>query len=34
MCLDADPLQSIDTALGDLPETDAAQTTSPDQRPA
>jgi aryl-alcohol dehydrogenase-like predicted oxidoreductase len=32
--LDADALRAIDTALGDLPETDAAQTKSPRERPA
>jgi aryl-alcohol dehydrogenase-like predicted oxidoreductase len=32
--LDADALRAIDTVLGDLPETDAAQTKSPRERPA
>ena len=32
--LDDDALKAIDTALGDIPEKDPAQTTSPQQRPA
>jgi aryl-alcohol dehydrogenase-like predicted oxidoreductase len=32
--LDDDALNAIDTALGDIPEKDPAQTTSPQQRPA
>ncbi len=32
--LDDDALKAIDTALGDIPEKDPAQTTSPEQRPA
>ena len=32
--LDDDALKAIDTALGDIPETDAAQTKSPEKRPA
>jgi aryl-alcohol dehydrogenase-like predicted oxidoreductase len=32
--LDADALQAIDTALGDIPETDPTQTKSPQERPA
>jgi aryl-alcohol dehydrogenase-like predicted oxidoreductase len=32
--LDADALQAVDTALGDLPETDPNQTKSPQERPA
>ena len=32
--LDNDALKAIDTALGDIPEKDPAQTTSPEQRPA
>jgi aryl-alcohol dehydrogenase-like predicted oxidoreductase len=31
--LDDDALKAIDTALGDIPETDPAQTKSPEQRP-
>ncbi len=32
--LGPDALAAIDTALGDIPETDPAQTTSPQERPA
>jgi aryl-alcohol dehydrogenase-like predicted oxidoreductase len=32
--LEPDALRAIDAALGDLPETDAGRTTSPEQRPA
>jgi aryl-alcohol dehydrogenase-like predicted oxidoreductase len=32
--LEADALAAIDRALGDIPETDPAQTRSPEERPA
>jgi aryl-alcohol dehydrogenase-like predicted oxidoreductase len=32
--LNADALQAIDSALGGIPETDASQTKSPEERPA